>query len=78
LSFKYLGMEFVITPATAHLMFGQPMRQLRRIRERHAVWLETICGEVEPQGKIGAEDYYVTSDGLMMPARKDKPPPRNG
>ena len=26
-------------------------------RERHPVWLETICGEVEPQVKIGAEDY---------------------
>jgi len=44
-------------------------------RERHPVWLETICGEVEPQVKIGAEDYYVTSDGVLMPTRKDQPPP---
>ncbi len=44
-------------------------------RERHPVWLETICGEVEPQVKIGAEDYYVTYDGVLMPTRKDQPPP---
>ncbi len=44
-------------------------------REPHPVWLETICGEVEPQVKIGAEDYYVTSDGVLMPTRKDQPPP---
>jgi hypothetical protein len=162
-----LGMEFVITPETTFLIFGEPMRQLRRIytdgrdwpatfvpsfsgysigrwegddghghadalvvetrglrgprtfdgngaalhvdnrtvveermhldaakpdvlyddmtrpwsvrrtyrRERHPVWLETICGEVEPQVKIGAEDYYLTYDGVLMPTRKNQPPP---
>ncbi len=44
-------------------------------RERHPVWLETICGEVEPQVRIGSEDYYVTADGVLMPTRKDQPPP---
>jgi hypothetical protein len=44
-------------------------------RERHPAWLETICGEVEPQVKIGPEDYFVTYDGLLMPTRKDQPPP---
>ena len=44
-------------------------------RERRPVWLETICGEVEPQVKIGAEDYFVTYDGQLMPTRKDQPPP---
>jgi hypothetical protein len=42
-------------------------------RERHPVWLESICGEFEPQVRIGAEDYYLTSDGLLMPTRKDQP-----
>jgi hypothetical protein len=169
-----LGMEFVVTPETTYLLFGEPMRQLRRIftdgrnwpseiaptfsgysigrwdgddghghgttlvvetrglrgprtfdsngaalhddnrtvvlermyldpakpdilyddmtvnddaltrpwsvkrtyrRERHPVWLETICGEVEPQVQIGSEDYYVTYDGLLMPTHKDQPPP---
>jgi hypothetical protein len=49
--------------------------QRRYRRERHPVWLETICGEVEPQVKIGSEDYFVTYDGLLMPTRKDQPPP---
>jgi hypothetical protein len=44
-------------------------------RESHPVWLETICGEVEPQVKIGAEDYFVTYDGQLLPTRKDQPPP---
>jgi hypothetical protein len=44
-------------------------------RERHPVWLETICGEVEPQVRIGPEEYFVTYDGLLMPTRKDQPPP---
>jgi len=169
-----LGMEFVLTPETTYLLFGEPMRQLRRIytdgrswpaeiaptfsgysigrwegddghgratdlvietrglrgprvfdssgaalhadnatvvaermhldpakpyvlyddvtvndhaltrpwsvrrsyrRERHPVWLETICGEVEAQVRIGAEDYYVTADGVLMPTRKEQPPP---
>jgi hypothetical protein len=169
-----LGMEFVLTPETTYLLFGEPMRQLRRIytdgrqwpgtiapsfsgysigrwdgddgaghasalvvetrglrgprsfdssgvpvhadnatvveerihldpgkpdvmyddmtvldhaltrpwsvrrtyrRERHPVWLETICGEVEPQVRIGAEDYFVTYDGVLLPTRKDQPPP---
>lgn len=169
-----LGMEFIITPETTYLLFGEPMRQLRRIftdgrdwpstivptfsgysigrwegddghghaatlavetrglrgprtfdgngaaldvdnktvvlermyldpakpdilyddmtvedhaltrpwsvkrtyrRERNPVWLETICGEVEPQAKIGTEDYYVTPEGDLMPTRKDQPPP---
>jgi hypothetical protein len=169
-----LGMEFVLTPETSYLLFGEPMRQLRRIytdarawpaaitptfsgysiggwegsdgrghyavlavetrglrgprsldssgipvaadeatithermfldgakpdvlydeitvidhaltrpwtvkrtyrRERHPDWLETICGEVEPQVRIGAEDYDVTPDGVLMPTRKGQPPP---
>jgi hypothetical protein len=169
-----LGMEFILTPETTYLMFGEPMRQLRRIytdgrtwpaaiapsfagysigrwegddghghdsrlvvetrsmrgprsydssglpfhadgetivaermyldpgkadilydemtvqdhaltrpwsvkrtyrRQRQPVWLETICGEVEPQVRIGPEDYFVTYDGLLMPTRKDQPPP---
>ena len=54
----------------------RPWTVTRRYRrERHPVWLETICGEVEPQVRIGEEDYYVTADGVLMPTRKDQPPP---
>jgi hypothetical protein len=44
-------------------------------RERPPVWFESICGEFEPQVRIGAEDYYLTVDRLLMPTRKDQPPP---
>jgi hypothetical protein len=44
-------------------------------RERQPVWVESICGEFEPQVRIGGEDYYLTADGLLMPTRKDQPPP---
>jgi hypothetical protein len=42
---------------------------------RQPAWLESICGEFEPQVRIGAEDYYLTIDGSLMPTRKDQPPP---
>ena len=38
-------------------------------------WLETICGEDEHQVRIGKEDYFVSGDRLLMPTRKDQPPP---
>jgi hypothetical protein len=44
-------------------------------RERNPVWLETICDEADPQVRIGAEDYYLTADRILMPTRKDQPPP---
>jgi hypothetical protein len=44
-------------------------------RERNPAWLETICGEDEHQVRIGKEDYFTSGDGLLMPTRKDQPPP---
>lgn len=44
-------------------------------RQRETAWLETICGEDEHQVKIGKEQYYLSGDGLLMPTRKDQPPP---
>jgi hypothetical protein len=44
-------------------------------RKRGAKWQETICGEDEHQVKIGGEQYYLSGDGLLMPTRKDQPPP---
>jgi hypothetical protein len=43
--------------------------------ERNPIWLETICDEAEPQIKIGNEEYFMTPDRLLMPTRKDQPPP---
>jgi hypothetical protein len=48
-------------------------RTYRQVRE--PVWLETICDEADPQIRIGDEDYFLTSDRVLMPTRKDQPPP---
>ena len=44
-------------------------------RNRGAKWQETICGEDEHQVKIGGEQYYLSADGVLMPTRKNQPPP---
>ena len=48
-------------------------RTYRHVRE--PIWLETICSEADPQVKIGNEEYFRTSDGVLMPTRKGQPPP---
>jgi hypothetical protein len=39
------------------------------------VWPEYYCGENNGQVLIGKENYFLSGDGLLMPARKDQPPP---
>lgn len=38
-------------------------------------WIEQICAENNPHVRIGNEGYMLSADGLLMPARKDQPPP---
>jgi hypothetical protein len=38
-------------------------------------WPEYYCGENNQQVSIGKENYFMSADGLLMPARKDQPPP---
>jgi hypothetical protein len=40
-----------------------------------AVWREWICGENNPHVVIGKDNYFLSADGLLMPARKDQSPP---
>ncbi|HSV25377.1 MAG TPA: hypothetical protein VLJ17_20415, partial [Xanthobacteraceae bacterium] len=40
-------------------------------------WNEFICGEGNLWTKIGNEAYFLSADGLLMPTRKDQPPPDN-
>jgi len=44
-------------------------------RERNAVWLPNECGEDNRHVTIGKEDYMISPDGLLMPVKKDQPPP---
>ena len=38
-------------------------------------WPESICPEYNAQVFIGKENYYLSADGLLMPAKKDQAPP---
>jgi hypothetical protein len=39
------------------------------------VWEETVCEENNSHVRIGGEDYMLSADGLLMPAKKDQAPP---
>jgi hypothetical protein len=38
-------------------------------------WAEYYCSENNAQILIGNENYFMSADGLLMPTRKDQPPP---
>jgi hypothetical protein len=38
-------------------------------------WREDICAENNVHVVIGGEDYFLSADGLLMPVKKDQPPP---
>jgi hypothetical protein len=44
-------------------------------RARHAIWFEYPCAEHNEHVFIGKENYYLSADGDLMPARKNQPPP---
>jgi hypothetical protein len=50
-------------------------KSYRRSREQHPVWREVVCTEDNQHVKIGPDDYFLSADGKLMPARKDQPPP---
>jgi hypothetical protein len=40
-----------------------------------AQWPEFICNEYNGQVMIENENYYLSGEGMLMPVRKDQPPP---
>jgi hypothetical protein len=38
-------------------------------------WKETVCAENNVHVTIGDQNYFLSGDGLLMPAKKDQPPP---
>jgi hypothetical protein len=38
-------------------------------------WTESVCTENNVHITIGDEVYFLSADGLLMPAKKDQPPP---
>jgi len=46
-----------------------------RTRNPEQQWPEYICPEGNLQVFVGDEHYFISGDGLLMPTRKDQPPP---
>ncbi len=38
-------------------------------------WPEYICADGQSHVQIGKEVYYLSAEGMLMPAKKDQPPP---
>jgi len=38
-------------------------------------WVEAICAEGNQLVRIGTEIYMLSAEGMLMPAKKDQPPP---
>ena len=51
------------------------MKAYRRSAEPHPLWREYICSLENEHVRIGKENYFVSADGFLMPAKKDQPPP---
>jgi hypothetical protein len=45
------------------------------LRERKVLWIEDSCNENNHHVVIGTQNYFLSGDGYLMPARKDQPPP---
>jgi len=50
-------------------------RQYRRMSANPEQWGETWCQEGNANVVIGKENYFLRADGLLMPAKRNQPPP---
>ena len=50
-------------------------KTFRRNPNPHPDWLESYCAEGNSHVVIGTENYFLSDDGLLMPAKKDQAPP---
>jgi hypothetical protein len=49
---------------------------LRRVVSDKPIWFgHSVCGEGNAHVAIGKEVYYLGADNVLMPAKKDQPPP---
>jgi hypothetical protein len=44
-------------------------------RVSNPIWIEAICAEGNQHVRVGTEVYMLSADGLLMPAKKNQPPP---
>jgi hypothetical protein len=45
------------------------------VRDHNPIWFQNHCSEDNRHVQIGAEDYFISIDGYLMPAKKDQAPP---
>jgi len=50
-------------------------RTYKRVADPKPVWLEQACAADNAMVKIGDDAYFLSSDGFLMPVRKNQPPP---
>ena len=50
-------------------------KKYRRIDVKQPVWPEAVCAEANVHVEIAGQNYFLSADGYMMPARKNQPPP---
>jgi hypothetical protein len=50
-------------------------KNYRRNLAARPLWPENSCVEANQHVRIGQESYMLSADGLLMPVKKDQPPP---
>ncbi len=51
-------------------------RSYRRVEAKEPIWWrEDVCAEGNNHVGIGKENYFLSGDGMLMPTKKDQPPP---
>jgi hypothetical protein len=46
-----------------------------RSNDPRPLWRETVCAEANPHVEIAGQGYMISADGLLMPVKKNQPPP---
>jgi hypothetical protein len=50
-------------------------KSYRRAPQTRPIWRDANCVENNLHVRIGEDSYLISGDGLLMPAKKDQPPP---
>ena len=51
------------------------LKDYSRSKEPQPAWRDSVCLEENQHVRIGNDSYMLSADGLLMPAKKDQPPP---
>src|SRR5712672_1072583 len=51
------------------------MKNYRRVADPQPYWREVNCMDNNNHVEIGQQNYMLSADGLLMPTKKDQPPP---